>query len=553
MLSIFKKVVLYFHTLRYLKPQQIYHRIWFRFTKNHSDNSLTPAVRNKLGSFYSPARRAASLLDADTLYLLNQSGSLSTIGWGDISETGSHSKLWRYNQHYFDDLNALNPESRKHWHLDFLQRWVTENEAGSGVGWDPYPTSLRIVNWVKWSYAGNALPAACVQSLAAQARYLMKRIEWHILGNHLFANAKALIFAGLFFSGNEPDQWLRKGLKIVNDELHEQVLDDGGNFERSPMYHAIFLEDLLDLLNLAQAFPDAMSDKNVTHWREVAQSMLYWLNGMVHQDGEISFFNDAGIGIAPSPAELNAYATKLGLRADSIQARTIHFTDSGYIRLSSRDALALLDVAPVGPDYLPGHAHADTLSFELSLFGQRVLVNGGTSKYGTDEVRAFERSTAAHNTVVVDSENSSEVWGGFRVARRAYPYGLVIDETSDLVSVSCSHDGYQRLPGKPTHSRKWEFSGSALTVSDKVDGNFESAVAYFHVHTDISISANAGGDWLLQLPQGQKISVNVETGDPKWSRSYYAPEFGKRFETQCLEVMLDKEGSRVTISWSSND
>ena len=221
MLSIFKKVVLYFHTLRYLKPKQIYHRIWFRFTKNHSDNSLTPAVRNKLGSFYSPARRAASLLDADTLYLLNQSGSLSTIGWGDISETGSHSKLWRYNQHYFDDLNALNPESRKHWHLALLQRWVTENEAGSGVGWDPYPTSLRIVNWVKWSYAGNALPAACVQSLAVQARYLMKRIEWHILGNHLFANAKALIFAGLFFSGNEADQWLSKGLKIVADELHE--------------------------------------------------------------------------------------------------------------------------------------------------------------------------------------------------------------------------------------------------------------------------------------------------------------------------------------------
>ncbi|MFB1490650.1 MULTISPECIES: heparinase II/III family protein [unclassified Thiocapsa] len=51
------------------------------------------------------------------------------------------------------------------------------------------------------------------------------------------------------------------------------------------------------------------------------------------------------------------------------------------MHLEAGSAVALLDVAPIGPDYLPGHAHADTLSFELSLFGQRVIVNGGTSRY----------------------------------------------------------------------------------------------------------------------------------------------------------------------------
>ena len=493
------------------------------------------------------------MLDEDTFYLLNHSGSISNLGWTETNETRAYSKLWRYNQHYFDDLNALNHESRSQWHSALLQRWVKENEPGFGVGWDPYPTSLRIVNWVKWSYADNLLAANCAQSLAVQARFLMKRIEWHILGNHLFANAKALIFAGLFFSGNEADQWLQKGLKIVSDELAEQVLADGGNFERSPMYHAIFLEDLLDVLNLAQVFPDEMSYVNLTHWCEVAKSMLYWLRGMTHPDGEISFFNDAAIGIAPSPAELNAYASRLGLKADSIDARITHFADSGYVRLSSSNALALLDVAPLGPDYLPGHAHADTLSFELSLFGQRVFVNGGTSKYGVDEVREIERSTAAHNTVVVDGENSSEVWDGFRVARRAYPRNLVIDETPDLVSVSCAHDGYCRLSGKLIHLRKWEFSYSELIVSDNVSGVFESAIAHFHVHPDISISANAEGCWTLQLPKGQKVYVIVETGDSNWSPSFYAPEFGKRLETQCLKVALSKEGARVAINWSSSD
>ncbi len=91
------------------------------------------------------------------------------------------------------------------------------------MGWDPYPTSLRIVNWVKWQLTGNALPDMCVQSLVVQSRWAYATYEWHLLGNHIFANAKALIFAGIFFSGEEADNWLRQGLKIVANELPEQV------------------------------------------------------------------------------------------------------------------------------------------------------------------------------------------------------------------------------------------------------------------------------------------------------------------------------------------
>ena len=548
-----KKAGLYFHTVRYLKLQQIFFRIWFCLTIPRINYSQAPTVRNIPGTFHTPAQRAKSLLNADTFYFLNQSGSLSTLDWAGTSKSGSPSKLWRYNQHYFDDLNAVNASDRIEWHLSLLERWVEENKPGSGVGWDPYPISLRIVNWVKWSYAGNQLPATCVQSLAVQVRFLMKRIEFHILGNHLFANAKALIFAGLFFSGSEADQWLQRGLQIVSDELPEQVLTDGANFERSPMYHAIFLEDIMDLINLAQAFPYAISEVTVAHWRKVARSMLYWLSGMTHPDDEIAFFNDAAIGIALSPVKLKDYAARLGLWADPIHARTTHFTESGYVRLSSGHALALLDVAPVGPDYLPGHAHADTLSFELSLFGQRVFVNGGTSQYGTDDLRELERGTAAHNTVVINSENSSEVWGGFRVARRAYPRDLVINETPQLVSVTCTHDGYCRLSGKPTHRRTWEFADSSLTVADQIIGDFESAIAYFHVHPDIDISANSDGAWLLQLPKGQKIALTVEAGDSRITSSFYAPEFGKRLETQCLLVALATQGSRLIINWNLND
>src|SRR6185295_1096925 len=109
--------------------------------------------------------------------------------------------------------------------------------------------------------------------------------------------------------------------------------------------------------------------------------------------------------------------------------------------------------ASVGPSYQPGHAHADTLSFELSLHGRRVLVNSGTSEYGTGPERQRQRSTAAHNTVVIDGQDSSEVWGGFRVARRAHCQWLATSRTP-APSIEAVHDGYLRLPGRNTHRRR---------------------------------------------------------------------------------------------------
>lgn len=539
----------YFHTIRFLKFKQIYRRIWFNITKPKINKSLIPNLRVSQNKFCSPVKKKVSLLSKDTFNFLNESQLFSKTGWDggqlDIS------KLWLYNLHYFDDLNATGSEERKIWHKELLERWIHDNKIGKGVGWEPYPTSLRIVNWIKWSFSDNTLSNYCKQSLLFQAAWLNQRIEWHILGNHLFVNAKALVFAGLFFFNEDSKVWLKKGLKIINDELDEQILDDGGNFELSPMYHAIFLEDLLDLINIARVYPNIISELQVNKWIKVTKKMLNWLNAMVHPDGEIAFFNDAAIGIAPRLNELIMYAKRLGINYCTIMPdRVTHLSSSGYIRFTSNKAVVLLDVASIGPDYQPGHAHADTLSFELSLFCQRVLVNVGTSEYGISSVRNHERSTKAHNTVVVDDQNSSEVWSGFRVARRARPFDLNIQELENFISISCSHDGYKRLTGKPFHRRTWQFYESSLVIKDKIKGSFKNAFAYFHLHPLICTLKNQTSSWNLKLPNGQQVILEVKTGKAQLERSYYSPEFGKKIETRCLKVALDKkEGSCIQILW----
>jgi len=489
------------------------------------------------------------MLGPDTFQFLNETGTLSELGW----DGPEREALWRYNQHYFDDLNAHDHAGRTAWHRALLENWIEANPPATGAGWAPYPTSLRIVNWIKWALGGNNLTDAVEHSLAIQARWLLKRLEWHLLGNHLFANAKALIFAGLYFEGPEADRWLQKGFDILRREVPEQILADGGQFELSTMYHAIALEDMLDLANLFRCFETSLSPSQKTlkaDWLARIDDMLSWHQSMCHPDGEISFFNDAAFNIAPSPAELSSYAMRLGFAPPPAPERLTWLSSSGYVRLDAHNAAALLDVAPIGPDYLPGHAHADTLSFELSLFGSRVFVNSGTSVYGLGEERLRQRGTRAHNTVAIGGQNSSEVWSGFRVARRARPT-LPVIERDDGLSVECSHDGYSRLKDGPTHTRRWLLGPQKFQIEDVLSTQSYSAEARFHLHPDVrGTVASDGASGTLLLANGISVDWQSTGGRTKLEAATWHPEFGVTRPTSCLVIPISDHRSSLTLSWA---
>lgn len=543
----------WFHTVRYLRPVQIYGRIWRRLYRPAVDFSSPPAVRPGVGGWVLPAQRKSFLLSPFVFHFLNEEHALvDPKDWDDPAV----SKLWRYNLHYFDDLNAEEYESRTRWHRELLQRWLEDNPPARGTGWEPYPTSLRIVNWIKWALAGNALSPECLHSLAIQVRWLGRRLETHLLGNHLFANAKALVFSGLFFCGPEAEKWFEMGMQILSREIPEQILADGGQFERSTMYHSLALEDMLDLCNLAASFQQAVPEcwlPVVKDWRQVVERMGYWAAVMRHPDGEIGFFNDAAFDIAPSPEALDEYASRLGFSLVSELGDGVkHLEKSGYIRLQQREMTALLDVAQVGPDYLPGHAHADTLSFELSLFGQRVFVNSGTSCYGVGKERSWQRSTAAHNTVVVDGQDSSEVWSGFRVARRARPSVPVICKQAFGFGVEASHDGYRFLPGRNIHRRQWCYSDYSLEVTDEVTGSFLEAESRYYLHPDVLIGhceLNDGGA-VLSLPQGQEVEIFVQEGTLQVLPATWHPFFGVSRPNHCLAIKFRSSKVKIVFAWS---
>lgn len=527
-----------YHTAKYLKAGQIVGRFTRRLVWPWPDLRPACPLRERRGPWVEPCARPCSMLAPARFRFLEEDREVATVAdWN----RPDWPMLWRYNLHYFDDLRARDRAERWVWHRNWLDRWVRENPPGRRPGWDPYPTSLRIVNWVIHALNGQDLGAGVLDSLAVQARWLRRRVEWHLRANHVLANLKALLFAGLYFDKGDANDWIHYAARWLNDQLAEQILPDGGHYERSPMYHALILEDLLDMINILRAY-----GFDFPCYEAEALRMLDWLAAMRHPDGGIPLFNDAAHGVAPAPAELFAYADRLNLRRGiPPMAGATWLKASGYVRATLGPATLFLDLAPLGPDHQPAHGHADTLGFEFALQGARVLVDPGVSLYEPGPERARQRSTAVHNTLTVDGADSSEVWGGFRVARRARVHGATVDETSERITVAAAHDGYRRLPGVGWHRRRWELSRLDLAVYDTLDaapgrtrgasGGAPEVVVVFQFHPEITVDPRPAGAARI-LRAGHEVARFQGDEALSWSletRSYH-PRFGVSLDAPCL-------------------
>jgi uncharacterized heparinase superfamily protein len=161
-----------------------------------------------------------------------------------------------------------------------------------------------------------------------------------------------------------------------------------------------------------------------------------------------------------------------------------------------------------------------------------------------------ERGTAAHSAVQVADQDSSEVWAGFRVARRARPFALQLQTEPGSLRVACSHDGYTRLSGAPVHRREWVMEAGSLRVADTVRGGTHAALARYILHPGVLITAADGNAWQLTLPGGQSLRVVVLAGHARLEPANYAPEFGTVLPTQCLAVELTQGQALVEWLWS---
>ncbi len=525
------KYLLLFNTVKYLKPIQIYYRLYYimrakiRGLKHFSNTLLIPAVVSQLELIKSI--ESISSFDVDQFKFLNRIYLFGTqVDW-NFSKLG---KLWTYNLTYFDFLNQQ--EIGKENGLKLINDFIRQlNYIKDGV--EPFPISLRTINWIKFLTQNAINDKKINDSLFAQYQILMDNIEYHLLGNHLLENGFSLLFGAYYF---QDEKFYVKAKKILTEELEEQILRDGAHFELSPMYHQIILFRVLDCINLIQH----------NYWKNQellgllnskAKIMLEWLNTITYENGDIPLLNDSANKIAPTTKQLNEYASALNLKlniapsGNTLEIKNSKLSDSGYRKIRKGRYEMVIDVGNIGPDYIPGHAHSDTFNFELYIDKKPFIVDTGLSTYNTNRRRILERSTASHNTVEIDGRDQSEVWGAFRVAKRAKITSLKEGENY----MEATHDGYKHI--KAFHTRKFITLEDIIVIEDNIDGSKKhKGNAYLHFYP--GIVPRIKGNKIILL--NTEITV-YNAGNLKIDEYQYASEFNKLIDAYYVKILFSDQ------------
>lgn len=460
------KVSLLFHTLIHLKTIQLFYQIKYRINKAKYCETHFLCKNKKITLF--PPIPKYSCIKKETFTFLNLSATFHS--WNDTRQ----GMLWAYNLNYMDWLQQENMswEEGAQW----IDRFIADLPKNK-IGLDPYPIALRGINWIKFIVQHSdewdeSRIKRWNQSLYSQYRLLIRKLEYHLLGNHLLEDAYSLFFASIYFADKT---FYDKATQLLSKELNEQILNDGAHYEQSPMYHCILLDRLLDCYNLSAHNMDFEGQETISLLlKQKAELMLGHLSNILYKDGTYPLFNDSTIGIAPTPEALFQYAQRL-----SITWSRIALKDCGYRKIQNTAFEGFVDVGNITATYQPGHTHADTFSYELRIKDKPFIIDTGISTYNKTQRRQYERSTSAHNTVTIAHTDSNEVWGGFRVGRRAH----VILQKDTSHSITAVHSGFGR---KTLHKRTFALESTSFTVRDDITSD-QTACSHIHFAPEATI------------------------------------------------------------------
>ncbi len=440
------------------------------------------------------------------------------IDW-NFNEFG---KLWNYNLQY---LNCLNQDNlSKYYKCDLLEDIHNDLYSGELV-LEPYPTSLRIINTVRFlntvlSHPNKEKVNSLLKAVYSQTLYLKENLEFHILGNHLLENAFALLVSAEFFNNHE---WKIKATEILKKQLDEQICKDGAHFELSPMYHQIILARVLEAISIC-------SDESLKLYLiEKSKVMLAWLELITFNNGSIPHLNDSADNITYTSEELFSIAKKLNINYSKLN----QFKDSGYRKYSDENYELLIDVNGIAPSYQPGHAHSDHLSFVMNAFNKPFVVDPGISTYNISKRRDWERSSVAHNTVTVNNVNQSEVWGGFRVAKRAKV--AINDEQLKNITATVN---YNISNVNVSHIRQLFFNKDEISIIDDVNKNIQSkCVARYYLHPSIEINLLNNAELLFNNNLKMEFMNHNEMNVVDYK---FAVGYNNLVDAKFIEVIFDK-------------
>lgn len=512
----FTKLGLYASTIKSLKASQVYYRIRKMLKL---DCSIGCTVANDLGKAepivtvpeldYDPVfleRFSADEILGDKVTFLHSS---KAFHWNQKWHFDDKTALWNFNLHYFELLFSLieayqRTQDKKYLNksVEIISCWIDQNpQKDGGDGWSPYTIDLRLTNWLSYYSAVNseldtAFREKLLMSIHEQYAFLSRHLEKDILGNHYFEDLITLVLCALFFNDTPI---LEAALKAFRRECREQILPDGMHFELSPMYHKLILEGVIRVAVALKA--KGCVDPEIEQYLQPMLDAAWSLEEGLER---VPLFNDSGNNVSKSLQAL-VLACKQHFGIYPVYKSKLEV--SGYYIFKHGEWKLIVDAGQPGPKYIPGHAHCDAMSFELFCDGKPVVVNCGTYAYQCKE-RGFFRSTAAHNTVMVDGTEQSQCWGAFRLAKRSSI--RAVDALNDKISMEL-----QDYKGHVIQ-RTLSINDSEIGITDIFKGN--KGISFLHI------------------VKPEMLQIVVDSGTTEVETMPYAQEYGKKENVRALSI-----------------
>jgi hypothetical protein len=464
--------MLYLHALRAARARQL------------RAPALRPLARRRFPGG-EPPRGAAPVPAARELW--------ASAAFEASSPPDASTRLGRFHRQYGDDVVTAAragdvAEARR-----LIATWIEAHPPHRSDAWHPYPLSTRVGNWIAaLTLEPELVSPELSSSLWRQLLRLERNVEDDVLGNHVIRNARALVLGGAAFGAAE---LTRRGIELLRRELPEQILRDGGHYERSPAYHLVVLRDLLEV---QAASPHSWLADAIERMRAFAAAL-------VRPDGAPALFND---GTVDAPR----------LELPDAQDGLAVFDETGFVVVRDGPLWLAFRCGPAAPPFLPAHAHADALALQLWWNRREVLADPGTFTYEPGADRDRLRSTQAHSTVSVDGRDQFRLWGAFRAGplpKVALRYAREHALEASVV-----------LPGRIRHVRRIEWEGNEVEIHDRLEGAGRHRVESRLV-------------WATRPP-----AVELEVlgpGELRTEEAWLSERFGERVSTTAASVFTELE------------
>lgn len=438
-----------------------------------------------------------------------------------------------------------------HWIRVYGQNW-------SDIAWRPHVIARRLMTWASFgrfilSNADILFRSRVLWTMARQARHLAATVKRAPPGLPRLTAIIGLVHSGVTLP--DAEQRLAKGLHLLSEELTAQILADGGHISRNPETVLVVMSDLLSLI-------DAMRHRNLAvpaTVRRAIDRMTPMVRFTTLGDGKLVNFNGGSEGP-------DGWSASLLMHEEKAHRAITHAPHTGYEGLNLGPAVVVADVGRVPPPEASTEAHAGTLAFEMSVGGERLIVNcGAPLTKGAEWIRAT-RATAAHSTLTIDDTSSAPMVAqdfalnllGPRLTAGPTHCEAKREEGAEGQWLRMSHDGYVKLFGL-VHERDMFLStdGGKLTGTDRAvprgrrpDAPPAPLALRFHLHPAVRATLDAEKKTaMLALASG--ASWRFETsGDLDLAESVYCEAGDTIRRTSQLVVTATATSDPVELTWS---